>query len=153
MVYQRCAVRFCRAALASMDIPFLLANHPQTCSHWISRRGIYAAMGSGSDSRWLLSERIISDRKPSRRKALAFPCGPKPVQVRWGSLIFIWSDKTMRKGVYHIEMMNAATKEARQFNVAADDLDAALAAGKSKLSEIGMLEIIKIELVETVSVV
>ena len=59
----------------------------------------------------------------------------------------------MRKGVYHIEMMNAATKEARQFNVAADDLDAALAAGKSKLSEIGMLEITKIELTETVSVV
>ena len=59
----------------------------------------------------------------------------------------------MRKGIYHIEMMNAATKEARQFNVAADDLDAALAAGKSKLSEIDMLEITKIELVETVSVV
>ena len=31
MVYQRCAVRFCRAALASMDIPFpLLADHPPT---------------------------------------------------------------------------------------------------------------------------
>lgn len=59
----------------------------------------------------------------------------------------------MRKGVYHIEMVNAATKEARQFNVAADDLDAALAAGKSKLSEIGMLKIIKIELVETVLVI
>ena len=68
-------------------------------------------------------------------------------------MIFIWSDKNMRKGVYHIEMVNAATNEARQFNVAADDLDAALAAGKSKLSEIGMLEIIKIGLVETVLVV
>jgi hypothetical protein len=50
-------------------------------------------------------------------------------------------------------MMNPATLEARQFNVAADDLDAALAAGKSKLAEVGMLEIAKIELVETVSVV
>ena len=59
----------------------------------------------------------------------------------------------MRKGIYHIEMMNAATNEARQFNVAADDLDAALAAGKSKLAEVGMLEITKIELIETVSVV
>ena len=59
----------------------------------------------------------------------------------------------MRKGVYHIEMMNPATLEARQFNVAADDLDAALAAGKSKLPAVGMLEITKIELVETVSVV
>ena len=59
----------------------------------------------------------------------------------------------MRKGVYHIEMMNAATQEARQFNVAADDLDAALAAGKEKMAEIGMLAITKIELVETVSVV
>ena len=59
----------------------------------------------------------------------------------------------MRKGVYHIEMMNPATLEARQFNVAADDLDAALAAGKSKLAEVGMLEITKIELIETVSVV
>ena len=59
----------------------------------------------------------------------------------------------MRKGIYHIEMMNAATNEARQFNVAADDLDAALAAGKAKLSEIGMLAITKIELTETVSVV
>ena len=59
----------------------------------------------------------------------------------------------MRKGIYHIEMMNAATDEARQFNVAADDLDAALAAGKSKLAEVGMLEITKIELTETVLVV